>query len=50
MKVADKHPGSTFHLDADLSGGLMSGPVGRLVVRVVKSDVHQSIANLAALR
>jgi hypothetical protein len=50
MNVADNHPGSTFHLEADLSGGLMSGPVGRLVVRVVKSDVHQSITNLAALR
>lgn len=50
MNVADNHPGSTFHLDADLSGGLLNGPIGRLVARVVKSDVHQSIDNLAALR
>ncbi len=50
MNVAENHPGSTFHLDADLSGGLMNGPVGRLVTRLVKSDVHQSIDNLAALR
>lgn len=50
MNVADNHPGSTFHLDADLAGGLMNGPVGRLVAKVVKSDVRKSIDNLAALR
>ena len=50
MNVADEQPGSTFHLDADLSGGLMNGPVGRLVAKMVKSDVRKSIDNLAALR
>jgi hypothetical protein len=50
MTVADNHPGSTFHLDADLRGGPLSGPIGRLVARIIKSDVHKSINNLAALR
>jgi hypothetical protein len=50
MTVADNHPGSTFHLNAGLKGGPLSGPLGRLVARVVKSDVHKSIDNLAALR
>ena len=50
MTVADNHPGSTFHLNADLKGRPLSGPIGRLVARVVKSDVHKSINNLAALR
>ena len=50
MTVSDDHPGSTFHLNADLRGGPLSGPIGRLVARVVKSDVHKSINNLAVLR
>jgi hypothetical protein len=50
MTVSDDHPGSTFHLDADLRGGPLSGPIGRLVARIIKSDVHKSINNLAALR
>jgi hypothetical protein len=50
MSVADKHPGSKFHLTADLSGGVLSGPVGKLVARVLRSDVEKSVKNLAALR
>jgi hypothetical protein len=50
MTVADNHPGSTFHLAADLTGGLLSGPLGRLVARVIRSDVHRSVCNLAALQ
>ncbi|HZE18432.1 MAG TPA: SRPBCC family protein [Mycobacterium sp.] len=50
MTVSGNHPGSTFHLDADLRGGPLSGPIGRLVARIIKSDVHKSINNLAALR
>lgn len=42
--------GSRFDLNASLDGGLLSGPVGRLVARVVTSDVRTSIENLAALR
>ena len=49
MKVSDDHPGSTFNLTADLSGGLLNGPLGRLVARIIKSDVHESVCNLAAL-
>jgi polyketide cyclase/dehydrase/lipid transport protein len=50
MTVADNHPGSTFHLTADLSGGLLNGPIGRLVARIIKSDVHDSVCKLAALQ
>ncbi|OBK31667.1 polyketide cyclase / dehydrase and lipid transport [Mycobacterium asiaticum] len=50
MSVQDKDPGSDFHLTADLSGGVLSGPVGRLVARVLRSDVEKSVNNLAALR
>jgi len=48
MTVTENHPGSTFHLTADLTGGLLNGPIGRLVARIVKSDVHESVCNLAA--
>ena len=50
MKVTENHPGSTFHLTADLTGGLLNGPIGRLVARIIKSDVHDSVCNLAALQ
>lgn len=49
MSVVDRRPGSTFHLVAELSGGLLSGPVGRLVAKVLTSDVRNSVRNLAAL-
>jgi hypothetical protein len=48
--VRDDKPGSTFQVVADLSGGLLSTPVGRLVARVIGSDVRKSVANLATLR
>jgi len=50
MKVADNHSGSTFHLTAHLKGGVLSGPIGKLVARVVRSDVRKSVNNLAALQ
>jgi hypothetical protein len=50
MTVTDNHPGSTFHLTADLTGGLLNGAVGRFVARIIKSDVHKSVCNLAALK
>ena len=50
MAVADNHPGSTFHLTADLNGGVLSGPIGKVVARVVRSDVRKSVNNLAALQ
>jgi hypothetical protein len=48
--VRADNPGSTFQVVADLSGGLLSTPVGKLVARVLESDVRKSVANLAALR
>src|SRR6201999_3315670 len=48
--VRDDKPGSTFQVIADLSGGLLSTPVGRLVAKVLESDVRKSVQNLAALR
>lgn len=50
MTVADEDSGSTFHLVADLSGGLLSGPVGAIVASVLRSDVRRSVQNLAELR
>lgn len=50
MAVTPKDPGSDFQLTADLSGGVLSGPVGRLVARVLRSDVKKSVENLAELR
>ena len=41
--------GSVFQVVADLSGGLLSTPVGRLVAKVLESDVRKSVSNLAAL-
>jgi polyketide cyclase/dehydrase/lipid transport protein len=49
MTVTDNHPGSTFHLNADLTGGLLNGAIGRLVARIIRSDLHNSVCNLAAL-
>jgi hypothetical protein len=50
MTVGDDPAGSCFHLVADLSGGLLNGPVGALVAKVITSDVRKSVQNLAALR
>ena len=50
MKVTAEDPGSMFHLTADLKGGVLSGPVGKLVARVLRSDVRKSVENLAALQ
>lgn len=50
MTVADDRPGSTFHLVAELAGGLLSGPVGSLVAKMMTADVRNSVENLGALR
>lgn len=50
MKVEPKDPGSKFDLAADLGGGVLSGPVGKMVARVLRSDVRKSVENLAELR
>jgi hypothetical protein len=50
MGVTDNHPGSTFDLTADLGGGLLNGSLGKLVAKIIKSDVRKSVCNLAALQ
>ena len=50
MTVTGDGSGSKFHLTADLKGGLLSGPIGGLVARILRSDVQKSVNNLAALR
>jgi hypothetical protein len=50
IEVQTKKQGARFRVVADLSGGVLSTPVGRLVARFVKSEVQQSVTNLAALR
>ena len=47
---SDMSPGSEFHLCADPSGGVLSGPVGKLVARVLKGDVRKSVENLSHLQ
>jgi len=49
MTVTEAAQGTTFHLLAELKGGVLSGPVGGLVARVIKSDVERSVQNLVAL-
>ncbi len=50
MTVAGNDSGTKFHLTADLKGGLLSGPIGGLVARIIRSDVQKSVHNLAALQ
>lgn len=50
LTITDDGPGSEFHLWADLHGGVLSGPVGKLVARVLKSDVRKSVENLSRLQ
>lgn len=49
LDISEADQGSRFHLVADLSGPLLSGPVGTLVARVLQSDVRKSVQNLASL-
>lgn len=50
ISVTGDDSGSTFHLTANLRGGLLNGPIGRLVARIVRSDVRKSVGNLTALQ
>ena len=50
IEVQDNRPGSKFHVAAELSGGVLSTGIGRLVARVLQSEVRKSVGNLAALR
>ncbi|MDR3657120.1 MAG: SRPBCC family protein [Mycobacterium sp.] len=49
LTIDGNHQGSDLHLAADVKGGVLSGPVGGLVARVLKGDVRKSVRNLAAL-
>jgi hypothetical protein len=50
ISISDAEGGSAFHVVADLSGGVLAGPVGRLVARVLQSEIRKSVKNLAAVR
>ena len=50
LTITEHDPGSAFHLVANLLGPLLNGPVGKLVARVLQSDVRTSVQNLASLR
>ncbi|MCB0949765.1 MAG: SRPBCC family protein [Mycobacterium sp.] len=41
--------GSKFRVIADLSGGLLSTPIGHFVAKVIRGDVRKSVCNLAEL-
>ncbi len=42
--------GSTFHVIAELTGGLLNTRIGNLVAKVLESDVRKSVSKLAQLR
>jgi len=48
--VKDDKPGTTFQVVADLTGGLLNTYVGKVVAKVLESDVRKSVTNLAQLR
>jgi hypothetical protein len=50
VEVQDDPPGSRFRVRAELTGGLLGTRIGRLVARVLRSEIHKSVTNLAALR
>jgi hypothetical protein len=50
LRVEPDRSGSTFHVIADISGGLLNTRIGRLVAKVLESEVRKSVASLAALR
>jgi uncharacterized protein YndB with AHSA1/START domain len=49
LEVEDHHPGSRIHVTAELSGGLLDTRVGRLVAKLIESEVRKSAANLSKL-
>jgi hypothetical protein len=48
--VQDDKPGTTFRVAANLTGGLLNTYVGKVVAKVLESDVRKSVTNLAQLR
>lgn len=49
INVRDSPEGSDLTLDASFGGGVLFGPVGKVVARALDSDVKKSVSNLAAL-
>lgn len=43
-------PGIGISPDRRYDGGPLGGPIGRLVARILRSEVHTSVRNLAQLR
>jgi polyketide cyclase/dehydrase/lipid transport protein len=50
IEVQENDPGAKFRVQAELSGALLNTGVGKLVARVLRSEVQKSVSNLAALR
>ncbi|OZD70870.1 polyketide cyclase / dehydrase and lipid transport [Rhodococcus sp. 06-1059B-a] len=50
IHVRESPGGSELTLDAEFGGGVLFGPVGKVVARALDSDVKKSVANLAALK
>ncbi|MDJ0394590.1 SRPBCC family protein [Rhodococcus sp. G-MC3] len=50
INVRERKGGSQLTLDAYFGGGVLFGPVGKVVAKALDADVKQSVANLAALR
>lgn len=50
IHVRERNGGSELTLDASFGGGVLFGPVGKVVAKALDSDVRQSVANLAALK
>jgi hypothetical protein len=48
--VKENNSGSVFQVFADVSGGLLNTRIGKLVAKVIESDVRKSVENLATLR
>ncbi|RRQ25353.1 SRPBCC family protein [Rhodococcus sp. Eu-32] len=50
IHVRENHEGgSTLTLDAYFGGGVLFGPVGKVVAKALDTDIKQSVDNLAAL-
>jgi Polyketide cyclase / dehydrase and lipid transport len=50
IEVGDNRRGSTFHVAAQLSGGLLNTRIGRLVAKILESEIRKSVQKLALLR
>lgn len=49
MTVSGSGEEATVRMDAELTGGLLRGPVGALVARALRTDIHRSVRNLGSV-